>query len=263
MQGVLTNADSQVHTVSLGGGVPRTGYFHQKGAKAKTLKIVCKSCNNGWMSVLTDAAKSIILRIHNQADAPLSKQDKNFLYIYFAMLTMVIEFADYNTVAITQNERSKFYLRRELSSGWQLYIGFLDKIYGHGFNHVAWSDAPISFIRSSCEEYSINLMTNQVTVLYLGALAVFVSSTQQLMHPKLRGDVDGLLRIFPEGDFSSGLDRVITPQLMDKNFRMMLPEQLARKVRSQWDTLQDARSGRRRDLNDSAYLTNEILGNSG
>jgi hypothetical protein len=99
---------------------PGLGRFDQgKLARAgelgdQKLKVVCKPCNNEWMSQLQEVAKPILTpRITGDWSATLSRDEQKILASWATMFTMVLEFAHPKTISISQAARSHFRLTRE------------------------------------------------------------------------------------------------------------------------------------------------------
>src|SRR5581483_5319964 len=77
-----------IQTMSLG-KLNRPGMAH-----THQLKLTCRSCNNGWMSEMQEAAKPHILEIANGAWPKLTKANMVAMANWATMATMCFEFAD-------------------------------------------------------------------------------------------------------------------------------------------------------------------------
>lgn len=76
---------------------------------SQTLRIVCKTCNGGWMSKLQTAAKALMEPILRGEPWPTMGGDDQFVLAKWAMMTtMVLEQADRDTMAISAETRRSF-----------------------------------------------------------------------------------------------------------------------------------------------------------
>jgi hypothetical protein len=65
---------------------------HAGAPYSGTLRIVCGSCNNGWMSVLQNDAKPILLPLVLGEERTLFRKHQALLAAWMAMFAMVTEF---------------------------------------------------------------------------------------------------------------------------------------------------------------------------
>lgn len=72
-----------------------------------TARVVCESCNNGWMSRLQTSAKPVVLPLVTGADARLFRNDLKNLVAWCAMFVMLAEWAskDRQFAGIAQADR--------------------------------------------------------------------------------------------------------------------------------------------------------------
>ena len=107
----------------------------------QTLRIVCKTCNSGWMSAMQDAAKETIISLM-QGDRPvLDRQRQKTLAAWVAMHTMVKEFGDPRTQVTPYSQREYLRLAHEAPPGWAIWIGGSTSIKWHGAtNHFDWGE---------------------------------------------------------------------------------------------------------------------------
>jgi hypothetical protein len=120
----------------------RDGVLHRKGpARKQTLKIVCNSCNNVWMSRLQEQVKPILLpMLEGRWPNAISVWERRILAAWAAMFTMVIEFADLDTQVTPFAGRERLRLTLEPPERWYVWIGLhTGVLWTLGFNHFAWS----------------------------------------------------------------------------------------------------------------------------
>ncbi len=77
------------------------------------------------MSRLQKAAKPAIVALLN-GWAPLNEKDQSALAAWATMFTMVYEYADPATVAVTQEHRDYFMRHRMAPPGWTVWVGKVD-----------------------------------------------------------------------------------------------------------------------------------------
>jgi hypothetical protein len=112
------------HFVFINGAPKVPGAFNRPGAPhSKHLKVVCRTCNNGWMSALQANAKEHVLGLLRGELDINAKDNMKHIASYAAMVTMVLEFSDLNTLTVPQEERS--YLRDKWAppENWQIFAG--------------------------------------------------------------------------------------------------------------------------------------------
>ena len=98
--------------------------------RSRKLKVVCASCNNGWMSDIQRKCKDILtpLICGNWMHLPVHSQ--NAIAQWACMFTMVYEREDPESAVIQQDERDLFYKNKQVPAGWVVLIGRSDPLYG-------------------------------------------------------------------------------------------------------------------------------------
>jgi len=86
---------------------------------------VCGACNNGWMSDLQTAAKPLIAQLLSGKWREFSREEQETLAAWATMFTMVIEYVDPGTVAISQEHRSEFCKTSQPPALFKVWIGRL------------------------------------------------------------------------------------------------------------------------------------------
>ena len=100
---------------------PGKPYSHQ-------LRIVCESCNNTWMSAIQEEAKDRLIPLINGNWPKLNEIALKAISSYATMVTMVIEFADLNTLTTSLESRKLFKNSREPNTNWQILVGLCNNI---------------------------------------------------------------------------------------------------------------------------------------
>lgn len=144
---------SPKHQFQTGGGSRKQGSLKLQNERNKwgtgdihsqKLKIVCGACNNGWMSRLQESAKAILLPLPmgDREDFNFSVDECTLLSTWATMFTMVVEFRDTESAAITYDERHSFSRTNMPSFNWHIWLGHIDQVREHepwNFFHYGWS----------------------------------------------------------------------------------------------------------------------------
>lgn len=101
------------------GGLTRDG-----GPRSSTLKIACVNCNNGWMNRIIGEAKPTITDLNYGYWGQISLDRQSTVAAWIAMFVMSHEFADKETVCVSQHERTFLMDNGLPSENWQIAIGF-------------------------------------------------------------------------------------------------------------------------------------------
>jgi hypothetical protein len=95
---------------------------HNGAIGSHKLRIVCASCNNGWMSQIEQQSKSLLTDLIKGIDIVLDKENQQLLCDWIMMTTMVAEFTDHYTISIPYEHRNS--IKNELfPPGWKIWIG--------------------------------------------------------------------------------------------------------------------------------------------
>jgi hypothetical protein len=92
-------------------------------ARGRSVRIVCKSCNGGWMSRLQERAKRIVLPLVTGQQIELSTQDQRTLAFWCAMSAMTAEFLNPSRIAISPEDRELLMNDQLLTRTWKIWIG--------------------------------------------------------------------------------------------------------------------------------------------
>lgn len=98
--------------------------------RSRKLKVVCKPCNEQWMSNIQSRVKPMLIPFIAGHWSPPTTLQQEWLSAWAAMFTMVWELADPRTVAIPQSHRThmmQFATHRSLPPGWFVWIGQIGK----------------------------------------------------------------------------------------------------------------------------------------
>jgi hypothetical protein len=93
--------------------------------RSRRLRVVCKTCNNGWMSRLQNRAKPILIPLLTGESATLSILDQQIIAAWATMTVMVGEYIKAETAVITQSERDHLRLTNTPPPTWKIWIANL------------------------------------------------------------------------------------------------------------------------------------------
>lgn len=86
-------------------------------------RVVCKSCNSGWMNILEGKAKSILTRILRRDGVKLSVADQEILARWIAMKAMTGEHAENEVHMTPKADRHLLRLEGKIPDYYAIYIG--------------------------------------------------------------------------------------------------------------------------------------------
>lgn len=88
------------------------------------LNIVCKICNNTWMSHINDTLKPVLLPlVDGEWHGVPDEQASLVLATWATLFTMVAEFADPRSIGLSQDQRNWFRENKRPRDDWQMWIG--------------------------------------------------------------------------------------------------------------------------------------------
>jgi hypothetical protein len=150
---------------------------HGGDLRSRTLRVVCKSCNNGWMSQLQQRAKPYLLPLIAGDVTAFDARAQEILSAWVAMFVMVAEHFDRYKVVSSQQERRFLWKNQKAPSNWKIWIGDYQKENWKGL--LARFCVPIS-----SKKHRIKRMDNglprpntQAVTFVVGRLYVHVASS--------------------------------------------------------------------------------------
>ena len=103
-----------------------------RGALYSPLKVVCRECNNDWMSGLQHRASGYLKPLVSGEWQQLDTDAQLAIAAWMTMLTMVYDFYDMNTQNVTALERTTFKETLTPPSNWIVSLGSLRRNSIHG-----------------------------------------------------------------------------------------------------------------------------------
>jgi hypothetical protein len=141
--------------------------------KSRKLRIVCRDCNNGWMSRLQTECKSFLPSYIAGEWPGLDNAQQQQLAAWATMFTMVCEFADPRTRATPRVQHEEFKQTKVPPEGWKIWIAPVVEGWKDGPNHLAWKEADTN---DAPEVLADQTLTAQVTAWCLGGLFMMTFS---------------------------------------------------------------------------------------
>ena len=142
------------------------------------VRVVCKPCNNGWLSQIQEKAKPYLIPLFDGQTATLGKEAQRWIATWAAMATMTGEYLsrDMQNVAVPQQERTKFMRTRRPPQNWRIWIGKYEREKWAGqWRHNSfpiYSEDKIMEVTASGKR----LPNHQTTSFIIGKLFVHVFS---------------------------------------------------------------------------------------
>ena len=103
-----------------------------RSAYSGTVKLVCRPCNNEWMSQLQNDAKPILLPLMNGERRALNRREQTILSAWITMFVMVAEFQVPDKVAIQPDARQRFKEALQPPEGTAIWLGMYTRQKWHG-----------------------------------------------------------------------------------------------------------------------------------
>jgi hypothetical protein len=113
----------------------------QGSARSRKLRIVCKSCNGGWMSDLQQKAKPILIPLINGETVVLDKEKQKIIAAWATMSCMVAEFFSPEKAAISKAEREWLWKNGTAPENWKIWVGNYKR--GNWVGHWVHNTLPI------------------------------------------------------------------------------------------------------------------------
>ena len=162
----------------------------------KKLRVVCRTCNNGWMSQIENSVKEILLVGLSAESIVLSEQKIRDLASWICLKTIVAEHSDPNLASTPFVDRHAFYNQRTVPSYFRIYLG------AHETASITWlyrHSATISFRQTVQPPLLDGLQRNTQTVTFILGRYVFHVLAAKVAEFMLDADLTypGLTPIWP------------------------------------------------------------------
>jgi hypothetical protein len=146
--------------------------------RSRRLRVVCKSCNSGWMSRLQEKAKPCLLPLVLGEVTAFDVDTQSILTAWIAMFVMVAEYFNPATVTSTQEQRSfLMHSGKAPTENWKIWIGDFERVNWKG--QLVHFTVPISspLHRPETMDNGLPRPNTQTMTFVVGRLFVHVASS--------------------------------------------------------------------------------------
>ena len=153
---------------------PRKGTF-----VTSKIRKFCKACNGGWMAQIERAAQPTVLQLIDGNEFQLDEVAQKNLASWAMLMTIVGEFTDPYSKAVSQREITELINTRLPPKGWHVYISrFLD-----GAQSLRYSHTGMSFRKKDKDSGELTLLGGtQSSSFGLGGMMLHTVSSVLLSH---------------------------------------------------------------------------------
>lgn len=147
---------------------------------SQTLRIVCRACNNGWMSRIQDRAKPWLIPFTRREWPDLPPEAIEPIAAWACLLTMVVEFMNPGTMSNRPSDRRLFMERMSPPPNWTILVGrYAGEFWRGAFNHFGLeSDRIVDLSKPIPPASALSVsFKRQSTTFCLGSLAFFAHSS--------------------------------------------------------------------------------------
>lgn len=89
---------------------------------SRKVRVVCRTCNGGWMSRLEEKTKPILTPLILGEDVTLSERQQALLATWIAKTTIINEYTDYTNISIPYEHRLHLMSKQEPPKNWKIWI---------------------------------------------------------------------------------------------------------------------------------------------
>ena len=169
-----------VHAMSLTATGPtgrfsirKPGLLDRPGdSQSQRLRVVCRSCNNGWLSRMQQSAKPILIPYLDGQWPSIPCVHQRILAAWATMFTMVVDVANEGTSSPYQQDRNRFFANQLPPPNWFIHVGAFRGHFWRGvFSHFAW----VSDLEKQIEPSRVmDHIDSQTTAFVMGSLFIIV-----------------------------------------------------------------------------------------
>lgn len=143
------------------------------GVETKKFRVVCATCNSGWMSALEEKVKPILQNAITTCDMRLNEQQLHFFSKWIVMKTMLAEHTKLNTSSTPKVDLQRFGEKQTIPDYFKIYV------VKHDMNEIfAYSRTSVRLGTVATKAAHIDRTDNntQATSFLLGKLFIYVFS---------------------------------------------------------------------------------------
>jgi len=142
----------------------------------KKFRVVCKECNNGWMSKLEEKTKPLILALMESSSKSLSEDEIHLLSRWVFMKVAVAEQSEDGTQVTPSEDMRFFYKYEKIPEYFRIYIAHQNTEYESVYHRHA---ATLAFSKDGPSPPLNGMKRNTQSVSFIvGALFVYVTAAR-------------------------------------------------------------------------------------
>lgn len=164
----------------------------------KKFRVVCRSCNNGWMSLLDEKVKPMLISMLENKDITFSEEDLLILSRWVVMKVIVAEQSEEGTQVTPEIDRYSFFENKKIPDYFRVYIGRQKTIHDSAYLRHS---ATLSLSPKGPSPSLNGMKRNTQTVSFLiGPLFVYVIAARiKNLNLERSLNLSSLMCIFPKG----------------------------------------------------------------
>lgn len=163
----IVSADSKINTnQKIEKNLQRQG-----DVTTKKIRVVCKTCNNGWMSEIETQAKPILTKLISGCDCCLTPEQSHALAIWIAMKVIVSEHSEGGTQVTPAKDRCDFYKNKTIPEYFRIFIGNHSTNHSAGFMRQSYLLSAKGYMEPQLKGLQRN---TEVVSFYCGKLFVYI-----------------------------------------------------------------------------------------
>jgi hypothetical protein len=161
--------------------------IHQGGPANRRVRVVCGSCNSGWMGNLQDRAKPVLVPLIRGESCAIGAAARNLIASWTAMTAMTAELMQQPS-SILPRDRDHLWREGEPPSNWQIWMGYYDgsaNVFSYAAAKCSWRPKSVS----PAELEQVPAVNTQTTSMFFGKLYLYVfSSAAKRLGPMQLGE---------------------------------------------------------------------------
>lgn len=163
---------------------------------SRKVRVVCRQCNNGWMSRIEEISKPTILRLVNGGDQILNRSEMLAVASWITLFCLCLEWLDSSMLVSENIERKNFAATKTPPENWKIWIApYAGGQWEGSFRRTAMYLLPR---QTSPSDIPPAMSPNTQTVTFsVGGMAAHVVSTKLCPSPLNAISFPGLLQIWP------------------------------------------------------------------
>jgi hypothetical protein len=165
----------------------------------KKLKIVCKVCNETWMSRIEDEAKPILIPLLQGQKLLLRRRDREVLATWLALKMMIFECEDIRDTVIDQASRIEFMKNQKIPLRIRIWIGY-HNTFDWYYSYLHQTALATSSPREPAQSGFKNIQTTAFGFGHVFTLSLVTGRTEDFrINFNFPKSIGGINRLWPLG----------------------------------------------------------------